>query len=210
MIRFSRKPCLAQILATRHGETAFVTMVVGRGFTEMVLTNRLGQLALDKPPSNRRTPVPRAVRRIANKAVYSTNDPSLSSFFRLPAELRIEVYRLLLISEEELRYPICLAQQRLVERQSTWRNSHNGQSSPTRWWIRHGLFSSILRTCRLVEKEASDILYGESKFYLEHRYFPDSEVVWSWPLSDANLNAIRRLRFEEHYVEGDTKFSHHI
>lgn len=77
----------------------------------------------------------------------SHTQPS-SPILRLPTELRLEIYRYLLVSGRTLR---------MVRRKEV------GSSSP-----KNRLFPAILRTCRLVHSEAADVLYRDN-FFLAHR-----------------------------------------
>ena len=67
-----------------------------------------------------------------------------SPFLRLPPEVRLQIYRLLLLSHQSVRMV---------------RHSKNRSTS-----CPNGLFPAILSTCRLIHREATDVLYGENRF----------------------------------------------
>ena len=68
----------------------------------------------------------------------------LPPILRLPPEIRLMIYRLLLISDSTIRMQ--------------WLHNEN--------YIRHpnGLFPAILSVCHLMHSEAIDVLYGENVF----------------------------------------------
>lgn len=72
----------------------------------------------------------------------SSDNNLLSPIFRLPAELRLKVYRLLLLSDQTVR---------MVK---------DPESSPRP----NCLFPAILRICRFIHNEAAGVLYGENLF----------------------------------------------
>ncbi|KAI9861266.1 MAG: hypothetical protein M1813_005439 [Trichoglossum hirsutum] len=63
---------------------------------------------------------------------------------RLPPELRLEIYRLLLLSDRSVRM--------------TWSQDKDSPFPP------NCLFPAILRTCRIIYDEAAGVLYGENVF----------------------------------------------
>ena len=74
----------------------------------------------------------------------STYNNSLPPILRLPPELRLRIYRLLLLSDQTVRM--------------TWRQDDESCPRP------NCLFPAILRTCRVIHNEAIDVLYGENDF----------------------------------------------
>ena len=68
----------------------------------------------------------------------------LSPILRLPPELRVEIYRLLLLSDRTVRM--------------VWLQDDESIPRP------NCLFPAILCTCRLIYNEAADVLYGENVF----------------------------------------------
>jgi hypothetical protein len=101
-----------------------------------------------------RTPAPNAVRRIANTPTFSTTDASLTTFFRFPPEIRLQIYRLLLIADGEIKYHVCLLKTCfLVPPELRGKDKY-----------RHSLFPSILETCRTIHREANPILYEKNEF----------------------------------------------
>ncbi|KAF1965973.1 hypothetical protein BU23DRAFT_335940 [Bimuria novae-zelandiae CBS 107.79] len=178
-------------------------------YIQTTLINKNGQMALatpqGRPRRERCTPAPNTVRRIANTPTYSTNDSTLSSFLRLPPELRIKVYNLLLISEKYIQHGICPSTLRFIFREF---NRYHYPHNHLRPWIRHGLFPSILRCCKLIYQEGTSILYGENDFFVEdygHFHLPvnihgsisrspyNNPLVGSWYLSKRNLALITKL-----------------
>src|SRR5271154_1107589 len=165
-------------------------------FTQTILTNEFGHLSISLPAAptrRRRTPLPHAIRRIANTPTFSTTDPSLTTFLRFPPEIRVEVYRLLLKYDDVIQYGICPVKLLLVGRKNKY--------SRTPPWIRHGLFPSILECCRITNREGSVVLYGENWFQIERwkSYYP---VFETWGPGRRNLDSITKLRLS--YASRDT------
>ncbi|KAJ4305700.1 hypothetical protein N0V90_001231 [Kalmusia sp. IMI 367209] len=165
-------------------------------YTQRTLASKNGSLALSpRPPPARAprshhpcTPAPNAVRRCANTPTFSTNDARLTTFLRFPAEIRVEIYKLLLIQESSktVQYQVCPSTLQLVLR--TW-----GGCGHPRPWIRHFIFPSILRCCRTTHREGTPILYAENWFSVEMPN--DYLVVRSWPLPRENLEKISKVHF---------------
>jgi hypothetical protein len=159
----------------------------GPKLKQTTLTSTLGLLTLSPPvrPLPYRTPAPHAVRRIANTPTFRTTDPSLTTFLRIPAEIRIDIYRLLLKHSSGINYLICSVKQRLVAPRC-W-------CTGNKWpWIRHGLFPAILECCRTMNREGNAVLYGENRFRLGCGcgWGP---VVNSWEFARPNLESITML-----------------
>jgi hypothetical protein len=144
------------------------------------------------PIRRHRTPLPHAIRRIANTPTFSTTDPSLTTFLRFPPEIRVEVYRLLLKYDDVIQYGICPVKLRLVGRKNKYSRTHP--------WIRHGLFPSILECCRITNREGSVVLYGENWFQIE-RWESDYPVFETWGPRRQNLDSITMLSLG--YVSSD-------
>ena len=118
-----------------------------------------------------------------------TSNPSLTTFLRFPAEIRLKLYRLLLRYDGVIQHDICPMRLRLVAQDSI---SSRGSSAVTAPWIRHGLFPSILECCRLINREGSAVLYGENWFQIEHR--PSRAPVFqTWGLAQRNVDSITML-----------------
>jgi hypothetical protein len=133
-----------------------------------------------------RTPAPHAVRRIANEAIFITNDASLTSLLRFPAEIRLVIYRLLLIYEGTIEYHICPIEKKLL--------TSSSRDNPKYPWQRHSLFPAILECCRIVHNEGTNVLYGENKFRANcHRLVWDYPAVQSRPLSNTAFESITNL-----------------
>lgn len=83
-------------------------------------------------------------------------------------------------------YGICPQKRMLVERADNWVG-----------WIRHGLFPAILETCRTINLEGSEMLYGSNLFTME-AYHGWPQVVDVWSPRQANIDAITRLSLTCH------------
>jgi hypothetical protein len=154
-------------------------------FTQTRLTNKLGLLSISKPTpapiKHHRTPLPHAVRRIANTPTFSTTDPSLTTFCRFPPEIRIQIYRLLLKYDRQIGYAACLIKKCIIR----------ADFGRRQYRARHGLFPSILECCWLINREGTAVLYGEN-------YFENSCYISPLPVFDIpcpNVLAITKMRF---------------
>lgn len=154
-----------------------------RRHQQAVLVAKLGFLAIRRPipPVPPRTPAPHAIRRIANTPVFTTSDPSLSTFLRFPAEVRIMIYRLLLVAKDGISYHICHSTQRLVLESCLCRRKYHP-------WVRHGLFPAILECCHMTYREGAAILYGENWFPVFCR--ANGPTLNSWPISSTRMSLI--------------------
>ena len=74
----------------------------------------------------------------------SSHSNLLPPILRLPPELRLKIYRLLLLSDRTVRM--------------VWLKENESTPQPNR------LFPAILCTCRLIYNEAAGVLYGENLF----------------------------------------------
>ncbi len=81
---------------------------------------------------------------MAGENTVSSQDSLLPPILRLPPELRLKIYRLLLLSDQTIRM--------------VWREDSDSFPRP------NCLFPAILRTCRVFYNEAADVLYGENVF----------------------------------------------
>jgi hypothetical protein len=154
--------------------------------TTLAIIDGFLALSLDSYPLSRqvrRTSAGKSVRNIANTPTFSTTDSSLTSFLRLPPEVRLQIYSYLLISHQTIQYGICPIKWRLVAREQSWQP-----------WIRHGIFPSILECCRRINAEGSAVLYGRNTFEIE-QYMRSSTcaIVGTWAPSRANMLSIARL-----------------
>ena len=75
-----------------------------------------------------------------------------STLLKLPAEIRLMILRLVLVSEWEIHNP-----QNLIGQRKSPMAAHSRQIE--------GIDSAILRTCRSIYKEALPLLYGKNQFY---------------------------------------------
>jgi hypothetical protein len=154
-------------------------------FTQTRLTNKLGLLSISTltlaPIKYHRTPLPHAVRRIANTPTFNTTDPSLTTFCRFPPEIRIQIYRLLLKYDRQIGYAACLIKKYIIR----------ADFGRRQYRARHGLFPSILECCWLINREGTAVLYGEN-------YFKNSCYISPLPVFDIpcpNVLAITKMRF---------------
>lgn len=81
---------------------------------------------------------------MVGKNTMSSQDSLLPSILRLPPELRLKIYRLLLLSDQTARM--------------VWREDSDSFPRP------NCLFPAILRTCRVFYNEAANVLYEENVF----------------------------------------------
>jgi hypothetical protein len=157
-------------------------------FTQTRLTNKLGLLSISKPTpapiKHHRTPLPHAVRRIANTPIFSTADTSLTTFLRFPPEIRIQIYRLLLKYDPQIHHGVCLTKKCIIMH-------HFGRRG---FRPRHGLFPSILECSRVINREGTTVLYSENYFvnccYISRSLTRD--------ISCPNVLAITKMRFGWH------------
>jgi hypothetical protein len=84
------------------------------------------------------------IRTMAVENTVSSQDSLLPPILRLPPELRLKIYRLLLLSDQTVRM--------------VWLKDSDSFPRP------NCLFPAILRTCRVFYNEAADVLYGENVF----------------------------------------------
>lgn len=142
----------------------------------------------------RRSPTPKCVRNITNTLVFSTSDRSLTSFLRFPPEIRVLIFGYLLTSGFPILYGICPQKRILIERDDHWVG-----------WIRHGLFPAILETCRTINLEGSEVLYGSNLFKMDtYQGWPQVRDVWA--PRQINIDAITRLSLECH-LPGSTTYA---
>ncbi|KAH8896416.1 hypothetical protein GQ53DRAFT_15362 [Thozetella sp. PMI_491] len=154
------------------------------------LTGQDGVLALrPRRQIHPRTPAPHTVRRIANEPVWTSNEPHLTSFLRFPAELRLLIYRLLLVYDGSVEYRICPVTKQIL--------NVNVRSYKRHYpWTRHGLFPAILECCRLIYTEGASVLYGVNKFMVCDCWNWGCPVVRSWPFSQSNFEWVSDMTIE--------------
>lgn len=135
-----------------------------------------------------RTPAPNVIKRTTHTPFFSTTDRSYTSFFRLPYELRLQVYCYLL-SGPGIQYRICLETCRLVLYRFRIRKNYP--------FLRHRLYPAILECSRLCNEEGAPILYGENRFSTAWCHgrpnYADWLILNSWPLSKRNLQRVSSL-----------------
>ncbi|KAK6594911.1 hypothetical protein H4I96_10642 [Botrytis cinerea] len=99
-----------------------------------------------------------AVSKDTSKNKFSSPLPSCSFFNKLPIETRDMIYKLLLVN------PVLGKSCSVTDRTSTPRISQpHGPSQPP---LKYELEPQVLRVCRAMYLEASDILYGSNTFYI--------------------------------------------
>ena len=81
---------------------------------------------------------------MAVENTVSSQGSLLPPILRLPPEIRLKIYRLLLLSDQTVRM--------------MWLKDSDSFPRP------NCLFPAILRTCRVFYNEAADVLYGENVF----------------------------------------------
>lgn len=142
------------------------------------------------------SPTPNAVRRITHTPFYSTTDRTLTSFFRLPYDIRIQIYRYL-VSGVSVSYRLCPATSRLVLYRQYCRSIHYGYP-----YVRHGLFPAILACSKLCHEEGGPILYRENIFCAAWCAGRPNQGPWevlnSWPLAVQHMMYISRLEMSIH------------
>lgn len=167
---------------------------------QLTLLNHTGVIFLGPGPSKEpypRTPASNQVRRMTRSPIFSTTDPSRTSFLRFPPEIRIRIYRLLLQCDENIQFYLCPIYLRLIYRQS-----HRGNW--IRKQVRHGLFPSILECCKTIYGEGSPVLYGENQFNVEGQSLSKMPLKQTWPMRPHNLHEITAL-----YVSHSLSYDDH-
>lgn len=125
---------------------------------------------------------------MTHEPFFSTTDASLTSFLRFPYDVRLEIYKYLLVMGR-ISYNLCLQKRRIVRVVYTYHPKGHYR------YFRHGLFPAILECCRLVNEEATPILYGSNHFSVGCRVYDPHyvHVLNSWPMSERNLRLITSL-----------------
>ncbi|KAH6874395.1 hypothetical protein B0T10DRAFT_205954 [Thelonectria olida] len=158
--------------------------------TRIVLTPRLGFERPPRPVASR-TPAPNVIARITHTPFFSTTESQLTSFFRLPYDIRLQLYRYL-VSGVHVQYSVCVATSRLVQYRQHCRSMRDGYP-----YARHELYPAILECSRLCHEEGIPVLYRENIFQTawcsgrsnSHCW----EVVNSWSLPRRHLKYISNL-----------------
>jgi len=159
-------------------------------YIQMILSSENGYLKMLAPQTRQYcTPAPNAVRRMANTPRFATTDPSLTSFLRLPAEIRLQIYALLLLAKESIEYRLCPTKSRFVLRSGLYGQPCIRGAVP---YIRTAIFPSILRCCRLIYREGTPILYGENIFEFER--VTTDPIVYSLAIPPRNFECIAKIR----------------
>lgn len=123
-----------------------------------------------------------------DRASASTGGPSdpasLRSFEfeQLPPEVRTMIYKLLFIKDYPIR-PLC--------REERYFENHGTSHRPDLEFA-----INLLRVCRLVNAEASDILYGRNNFLLYSVDFGDAVLAFLETIGSQNRRAIRTLSID--------------
>lgn len=154
----------------------------------LVLTPQGLHFELPRPPPPYRTPAPNIVKRMTRAPVFSSTDKSLASLLRLPYDIRLQILRYLLRCGG-VQYELCLDTSRLI-----LFNHYGCQPYP---YERHGIFPSILETCRLMYDEGSAVLYGENRFKLSRCSLTRENRRWlifnSWPMAERNTRLVTQV-----------------
>ncbi|KAH0543163.1 hypothetical protein FGG08_002508 [Glutinoglossum americanum] len=139
-------------------------------------------VALGEPPCRRS----RQASEKLPSATFSDERPNRPSFLILPPEIRLPIYRHLLVTNRTILHAICpsAGELRIVEYVEYGRT------------VRHYLHPEILETCRLINEEGTPLLYGENTFRRQFSwprgpYRPT--VCRNWRLSDRSLQYISRI-----------------
>lgn len=151
-----------------------------------------------QPP---RSPIPQSLRRSTHTPFFSTADRSLTSFLRLPYDIRLQIYRYLLCYSGIIQYELCVTTRRLISIHQLYHDE--------RPYKRHGLFPALLECCRLLNEEASPILYGHNEFKVA-RCGSDMDqwltIRNSWPMAESNKKRITRLNMDWRYFTASKNY----
>lgn len=159
-------------------------------YTQTILNSSNGYSQLRVPQTRQYcTPAPNAVRRMANTPSFTTTDPRLTSFLRLPAEIRLQIYALLLLADKSIPYGLCPTKSRFVLRSGLPGQPYIRGALP---YTRIAIFPSILRCCRLIHREGTPILYSRNTFELER--VTAEPVVYSLAIPPRNFERIAKIR----------------
>lgn len=153
----------------------------------------------DSPKSGRIMP-PRKCKG-SSRHIESGTSP----FLTLPVEIRLEIYRLLLVSKAYAELHHCTSKKfRLIPKEP--------------WDCPLEIHPNILLTCRIINKEGTPILYSENVFrrgYSWPRRYAHTRGRRKWPISDTspvskiNFAYISRLRlfrdYEHWFCDGELK-----
>ncbi|EXK30620.1 hypothetical protein FOMG_13405 [Fusarium oxysporum f. sp. melonis 26406] len=132
--------------------------------------------------------------KVASRHHIESGAASASPFFLLPPEIRLYIYRHLLISKNYAELNHCSKKFRLIPKEPC--------DCPLE------IHPKILQTCRVVNKEATPILYSENVFrrgYCWPRHYVVGRGRRMWPICDTsplskvNLAYISRLHLFRDY-----------
>ena len=120
---------------------------------------KLSSTSVDIYPTERKTEeavdnedVASEINYLAPKPVPPPNLQTQSPFMKLPLELRLQIYKLVSVSEQPITNP--------HEQLEFYRNDAVDRIPD--------IFSSIVMTCKLIGKEARSVLDGENLFIFTH------------------------------------------
>ncbi|CAG8952755.1 hypothetical protein HYFRA_00008999 [Hymenoscyphus fraxineus] len=192
------------------------------GLLRTTLCNKNGNLAITTSTSHLispslvpivRTPAPFGLE----SRCYRTNDSRRDKntlrdlgFESLPPEIRLQIYRLLLMTPQSgIRYCICISCKRilvdechvaypLLYNKEGWhggyRDTETGELKTHEInWPKHWTYPAILECNRLIHNEAMPILYGENAFAVSWPN-PTKIVFHSWEISPEAIRMIKRAR----------------
>ncbi|KAF4436146.1 hypothetical protein FACUT_6718 [Fusarium acutatum] len=142
--------------------------------------------------------------RKCKTASRHTIESGTSPFLTLPAEIRLEIYRLLLVSKAHAELHYCTSKKfRLIPKEP--------------WDCPLEIHPKILLTCRVINKEATPILYSENVFRRGYvwprRYAVGRHRMWpicdTSPVSKVNFAYISRLHlfrdYDHWFCDGELK-----
>ncbi|KAF5689316.1 hypothetical protein FCIRC_1420 [Fusarium circinatum] len=157
-------------------------------------------------PQYRRIMPPRKCKAASRHNIQSGTSP----FLALPAEIRLEIYRHLLVSKAYAELHYCRSKKfRLIPKES--------------WDSPLGIHPKVLLTCRFINREATPILYSENVFWRSY-YWPRRYVVGrgcrtlpihdTSPLGKVNFAYISRLHlfydYNHWFCDGELKIFNEV
>ncbi len=115
-------------------------------------------------------------------------DNAAPSFLTLPAELRVEIYRYLLVSPTSVSALTSIPPLETTESFPTHQDVDKGHQIGT---LPSHIHPAILRTCCLINKEATSILYSENIFTI-HNY--DDPDCWGFSIANHFRPMVTKVR----------------
>ncbi|PVH67845.1 hypothetical protein DL98DRAFT_259278 [Cadophora sp. DSE1049] len=113
------------------------------------------------------------------------------SFFDLPPEVRLQIYRLLLLAEAPIDDPICSSCKCIIKIEKRRSSAEDIK------WDQRRIYPAILECSRQINKEGTPILYAENMFDIWGRYQFDwglhttlNRVCHMWQFSKINIGFV--------------------